>query len=74
MKIPSHGDQVTRRGITLTVDFVANDQVFYRKHREKPAGEPDSLESDWNRFMGLFRAPLDVWNAQATAPSYEPQR
>jgi hypothetical protein len=57
---------ITRNGITLTVDFVNNDEVFYKKYNEKPDGEADSLESDWNRFVGAFRVPISQWIAQTS--------
>ena len=58
MKIPS---QITKNGITLTLDFVSEGEVFYKKHYEKPDNEPVSLLSDWNRFIGLFRIPIADW-------------
>jgi len=55
--------QITKNGITLTVDFIADGEVFYVKHREKT----NPNQKDWETFIGGFRVPVDVWEQQTAA-------
>jgi hypothetical protein len=56
MKVEA-GAQITKNGITITVDFVRNETVYFKKHKENASGS-SSLDDTWRRFIGLYRMPL----------------
>lgn len=61
------GMQFTKNGMTLTIDFIDTNQVFYMKHRESQNSQPESLDDDWNRFIGLYRVPVQTFLQQVTS-------
>ena len=53
--------QITKNGVTLTVDFIKNGEVFYVKHRE------ETNPKYWETFIGAYRVSIDEWNKQTAA-------
>ena len=52
------GKTFSKNGVTLTVDFIHNGEVFFKKHRDRLPGVEPTEDDDWERFLGLFRAPI----------------
>ena len=54
------GSQFVRNGIVLTVDFVENNEVFYKQHRVKTK-DHESYDEEYERWLGCYRVPIDVF-------------